>query len=221
MYDTKIENLEVVLTRLLKKETLPEESYLAGGTALYFLLHHRLSIDLDFFTLKPFHSEQLLVKMREIFDPVDTEIIEKKSLILFLSEEKIKFSLFHLPHPLLSALSSVTIGESVECPLASLEDIEAMKALALAQRGAAKDFVDLFHVLRNTGHTFEDVASNVRKKYNLEKKYDYHLRTAMTFFDDAEEDLDMIMLLEPGGGTRKMTKKEWDEIKDFFLRFCR
>jgi predicted nucleotidyltransferase component of viral defense system len=30
--------------------------------------------------------------------------------------------------------------------LASLEDIEAMKALALVQRGSAKDFVDLFYL---------------------------------------------------------------------------
>jgi hypothetical protein len=38
------------LTRLLRYNLLPEKSYLAGGTAVYFYLKHRVSVDLDFFT---------------------------------------------------------------------------------------------------------------------------------------------------------------------------
>ncbi|MFH0943100.1 MAG: nucleotidyl transferase AbiEii/AbiGii toxin family protein [Candidatus Beckwithbacteria bacterium] len=40
------------LKLLGQKKLLPDETYLAGGTALALRLGHRQSIDLDFFTTK-------------------------------------------------------------------------------------------------------------------------------------------------------------------------
>ena len=219
--EKKIEDLKKILIQLLTCEILPQESYLAGGTALYFYFRRRLSIDLDFFTSKFFSSEFLVPKMRDCFDYVDVEIMEKESLILFLSEEKIKFSLFHFPYRLLSDIVLFKVKKGIMCPLASFEDIEAMKAVSIAQRGSARDFVDLYYLLQRTKHTFEDIADFVQKKYHLEKKYDYHLKTAMVYFDDAEKEITAIMTIDPSGRIRKILQKEWKEIKDFYMRFCR
>lgn len=106
------------------------------------------------------------------------------------------------------------------CPLASFEDIEAMKAVSIAQRGSARDFVDLYYLLQRTNHTFTDVATLIKKKYQLEKKYDYHLKTAMVYFDDAEKEINTIMIVDKSGRVRKVSIKEWKEMKNFFLRFC-
>jgi len=219
--EKKIEDLKKILIQLLTYEILPQESYLAGGTALYFYFRRRLSIDLDFFTSKFFSSESLVPKMRDCFDYVDVEIMEKESLILFLSEEKIKFSLFHFPYRLLSDIVLFKVNKGIMCPLASFEDIEAMKAVSIAQRGSARDFVDLYYLLQRTKHTFEDIADFVQKKYQLEKKYDYHLKTAMVYFDDAEKEITAIMTIDPSGRIRKILQKEWKEIKEFYMRFCR
>ena len=56
--------LENILAKLIKSAILPHDCYLAGGTALYFHLHHRLSVDLDFFSPKPFSPETFIFKFR-------------------------------------------------------------------------------------------------------------------------------------------------------------
>lgn len=212
--------MENLLAKLLESAILPNDCYLAGGTALYFHLHHRLSVDLDFFSPRAFLPETLVFRFRQEFEEVDVELMEKETLILFLSPDKLKFSLFYLPYKLLSPLVAHEIRPGIFCSLASLEDIEAMKALALVQRGSAKDFVDLFYLLRKTGHSFTDLSLLVQSKYDVDQKYDYHLKTSMVYFDDAEPELSAIMLADESGGVRSISEKEWTEIKEFFVRFC-
>lgn len=212
--------LENVLAKLMKAAILPDGSYLAGGTALYFRLHHRLSVDLDFFSNKPFSPETLLFKFREAFEEVDLELMEKETLILFLSSEKLKFSLFYLPYRFLFPLTSYEMKPGIFASMASLDDIEAMKALALVQRGSAKDFVDLFYLLKKTGHSFGDLSLLVQRKYDVDDRYNYHLKTALVYYDDAEQELEAIMLVDELAGIRSISEKEWKEIKDFFVRFC-
>lgn len=180
-----------------------------------------MSVDIDFFSPKPFRPDELLFSARERFDQVDVEILEKDSLILFLSKEKIKFSLFHLPYPLLSKLNFHPLKSNLDCPMASLEDIVAMKALALAQRGSAKDFVDLFYLLKKARHSFGDLFSCVQRKYQVDEKYSYHLKTAMIYFYDAEQEIDAIVIIDDSGKIRKITGSEWEDIKSFFEEFCR
>ncbi len=218
-WESKIQDLKNILIQLLKAQILPTESYLAGGTALYYYLHHRLSVDLDFFTQTSFNPEMLVFKLREEFSTADVEIMEKESLIAFLSAEKIKFSLFSFPYHLLSSLKCLELSDEVTCPAASLDDIAAMKAIAISQRGSAKDFVDLFYLLQHTQIKFEDLSSFVQQKYRLEKKYEYHLKTAMVYFDDAERELDSIMLVQEDDHLHKLLETDWKEIKEFFSRF--
>jgi len=42
------DSLKQKLTRTLECGILPDDAYLACGTAVYFYLRHRLSVDLDF-----------------------------------------------------------------------------------------------------------------------------------------------------------------------------
>lgn len=220
VWEKKLAALQKILIKILETDFLPQNSYLAGGTALNFYLNHRVSIDIDFFSPKPFRPDALLYTARERFDQADVEIMEKDSLILFLSREKIKFSLFHLPYPLLSGLNFHQLKANLNCPIASFEDIEAMKAIALAQRGSAKDFVDLFYLLKKTQHSFSDMFSDVQRKYQVDEKYSYHLKTAMVYFFDAEQEIDDILIVDNSGNIQKITPEQWEEIKRFFTGFC-
>ena len=176
-------------------------------------------MDLDFFSPKSFSPETFIFKFRQEYKEVGLELMEKETLILFLSPEKLKFSLFYLPYKLLSPWS-LEIRPGIFCSLASLDDIEAMKTLALVQRGSAKDFVDLFYMLKKTGHSFTDLSLLVRRKYDLDDNYNYHLKTAMVYFDDADPELGAIMVVDESRGIRSITGKEWKEIEDFFVRLC-
>jgi len=123
--------LEEQLGCLLKCNILPARTYLAGGTAVYFYLRHRLSVDLDFFTESAFSSENLLSNVKGCFDKVAVELLENDTLILYLSHEKIKFSLFHFPYGLLTPANNMVTHGGITCPLASLNDIATVKLTAL------------------------------------------------------------------------------------------
>lgn len=215
-----IVSLEQKLVRTLQCNTLPEGTYLAGGTAVYFYLHHRLSVDLDFFSPYSFNSELLLHGMRECFDDVAVELLGKDTVIFYLGLDKLKFSLFHFPYRLLSQAHEMPIQAGVVCPLAPLNDIIAMKAVAINQRGSMKDFIDLFFILRKTDTDFNRLAMLVTDKYDLNQGYDYQLKTSFVYFDDAEKELDQIIMLKDSAPT-KMTAAEWEGIKGFYREFIR
>jgi predicted nucleotidyltransferase component of viral defense system len=216
-----IEVLTKQLARLLKCKILPPGSYLAGGTAVYFYLNHRLSVDLDFFSPNDFTPEVFVQNMRECIDNVLVELMEEKTIILFLSREKIKFSLFSLPYKLLDKPQSYALQDNIICPLASLMDIEAMKGVAIAQRGSAKDFIDLYFMLRKTGHCYDDICKFVMNKYDLGEDYEYQLKTSFLYFDDAEKEVENIMMLKQDGAVERIKEKEWHEIKKFFKEFLK
>ncbi len=214
-----LEILEKHLSHLLNCNLLPKKSYLAGGTAVYLYLKHRVSVDLDFFTPTTFNSELLIPKMKECFDHVYVELMEKNTVILYISEEKVKFSLFLFPYDNLVENKTINLADGTTCPLASLEDIEAMKSIAVSQRGSAKDFVDLYFILRTTGHHFDDILKGVIKKYNLDNTYEYQIKTSFVYFEDAEKEVDNIIMIGKDKGKEKLTGKEWEKIKNFFKGF--
>jgi predicted nucleotidyltransferase component of viral defense system len=211
--------LERELVRLIQCQILPQTSYLAGGTAVFYYLRHRLSVDLDFFTYHPFNTDLFLAKMKGCFDEVDVESLEQDTLILFLSPQKIKFSLFHYPYGLLLPTVAVSLGEGAQCPLASLQDIAAMKAVAINQRGSIKDFIDLYHILRKIELDFNELSRLVIQKYSLDSRYEYHLRTALVYFDDADREQHQIVMLNENGEKLGLTNQEWEYMKRFFEKW--
>jgi predicted nucleotidyltransferase component of viral defense system len=220
-WEDALKNLKNQLIQINKCKILPEGSYLAGGTAVSLFLNHRISVDLDFFTPKKFNSQQFIYAMEKCFKKdIVIELIEENTVILFVTNN-IKFSLFFYPYPLLFKVEFIKINKSTNCPQASFNDIEAMKALAITQRGSAKDFVDLFFLLKNTHHHFEDIMTFVKKKYGVESRYEYHLKTSFVYFDDAEREKDSIMLIKKSGEIKRMSDEEWKDIKHFFCEFIK
>lgn len=215
------EILEEQLAKLLKCDILPPGTYLAGGTAVYFYLKHRVSVDLDFFTSHTFNPEIFVQSVRECFDEVYMELMEQKTIILFISKEKIQFSLFCLPYKLLHKTKPYILREDIICPLASLGDIEAMKAVAITQRGSAKDFIDLYFMLKKTGHDYNDIFKFVMSKYDVGEDYEYQLRTSFLYFDDAEQEVENIVMIKAKGKHEKIKKQEWNDIKKFFKEFLK
>jgi len=198
---------------------LPTGTYLAGGTAVYLYMKHRISIDLDFFCADSFSSLLILDRLKGIFNPVHVEITETNTLIAYLTTEKIKFSLFHYPFPLLEEIVFLESDSGSVYNVASMSDIESMKAIAIAQRGSIKDFIDLYYIIKRTQHSLKDLFPAIRKKYGVEQNYFYHLKTAMVYFDDAEREFSDILMLDCDAQVSSLTVDQWDQVKNFFREF--
>ena len=205
-----------VLEQVIAAGVMPEKTYLADGTAVYLYLQHRYSIDLDFFSPQPFRPEIILKWLESIFPPITVDILEKDTVIAHLTEDKVKYSLFHFPFPIIEPVQVMELSDAIRCPLASLIDLEMMKSVAIVQRGSAKDFIDLFYLLKKSHHTLDDLLEGVNEKYGLQPSFEYQLRTALVYFDDADREVKDILMLSAAGTVEPISKTFWDEIRAFF-----
>ncbi len=113
--------------------------YLAGGTAVYYYLHHRESYDLDFFTTLAVD----LTSCGEYLPPAKTSYLSRDTAHVEI--EGVKMSFFHYGHKLLRSLQ-----EADSIFIASLEDILCMKINAIIGRGSRKDFTDLYFIISSS-----------------------------------------------------------------------
>lgn len=196
--DTKRQKLLNQL-KFLKKEGF----YLAGGTALALQIKHRLSIDFDFYNQRGFDSNNLLEKLQNFIEQVT--LIQASENTLLVKANGIEVSFFKYPYPLIKP-SIVT--ENLN--LASLEDIGAMKLIAIIQRGTYRDFVDLYFIIKKVG--LAELLKLAERKYPPFNKY--LALQSLTYFEDAEK--------EPKGTKGGLFKAlKWSEIKNFITNQVR
>lgn len=168
--------------------------YLAGGTALALRLEHRESIDFDFFSLAPFGNEALIGKLRPLGE---LEVIESSPGTLHVRMLGVKTSFFSYPYPLL-----YPVDESAGIRIADLGDIAVMKLIAISQRGARKDFIDLHAILR-AGWNLQVLFDLLPKKFPGVSYNRLHLLKSLTWFEDAESD----------PPPRLKAKVSWENVK--------
>lgn len=147
---------------------LKDDFYLTGGTALStFYLHHRRSIDLDFFTVNKdvdfaFVNGQMLSLIKVNSLTVTNQISTSTYLQYLLQDEEatLKVDLVKdtLPH----------FGESMKVDslnIDSLENIAVGKLLALYGRADPKDFIDLYFLLEiEKKIKFDELFSKAKQK---------------------------------------------------------
>ena len=93
----------------------------------------------------------------------------------------------------------------------SLEDIAAMKLIAIIQRGTKRDFFDLYFLINKIG--LGEIIELTQKKYPPFNPY--LALQALTYFEDAEkEDFSerKIIFFKP---------LSWDKVKEFFVEEVR
>lgn len=191
---------------------LPSGTYLAGGTAVALYLNHRVSIDIDLFTENDFFSGPILSFIGQNHRIEVTNITERDTLLAIVDD--IKLSLFKYPYQLVKPLVHNT---EYRIHLASPEDIAAMKVVAIAQRGIAKDFVDLRAVMSSYNISFDNLMKMVEQKYMVSKDYHYQLKRSLVYFDDAINSLGEVTVIDNGQRVR-LDNKEWLRVEEFFKK---
>lgn len=172
---------------------------LAGGTAAALRLGHRVSVDFDFFTEYAFQPDKLLLSIRDLH--LTATVLQEEPGTLTLSVKGVKVSFFQYPYSFDEA-TSVLHG----VPIAGLIDIASMKLIAMAQRGAKRDYVDLYAILQDT--PFPKIAANMIRRYGKDRVNPVVIGKALVFFKDADMDPDPAYLGR---------KKDWAAIKRFFV----
>lgn len=169
---------------------------LVGGTALALQFGHRLSIYLDFFTTDVFDKELIKAEVTEIGSWI-TDSENKIGLRGRLNSIKIDFVTYRYP-----LLAPPIVLEGVR--MASLADISAMKLAAITNRGAKKDFYDIFFLLRR--HSFAQLCEWYKAKYQTNNLF--MMLKSMTYFDDAELTEAPVLLTD---------KASWQIVKETLL----
>lgn len=163
--------------------TLPfiHRYYLAGGTGLALQLGHRFSVDLDFFSPAPdaVGPDERSV-MRTAFGDPTLSISLDKDMTFVGTWHGVGVSFFRLAlYPL---VQQPFLLEGV--PLATIEEIGAMKLAAIMSRGSRKDYVDLYCILQQA--PLERLFEVAAVKYAQVRTFAVSAVRALAYFDDAE-----------------------------------
>jgi len=167
---------------------------LVGGTALSLQLGHRMSTDLDFFSIRDFDNSSI----RELLENEAGQLVYArmgKNLVqATINGIKIDFACHR--YPILKKgikLNNIDIY--------SVDDIAAMKLAAILSRGKKRDFVDIARILND--YKVTEVLELFKKKYGQQDTF--HVIKSLGYFQDAEEDLEPLKLVDK--------KYSWEKSK--------
>ena len=182
---------------LLKKlmlEPIFSSFNLVGGTALALQFGHRISIDLDLFTtdarLDKESIETVLQEIGELRQTNSNAVLYQA----YLNDIKLDFVKYR--YPLIRPVQEV---EGIR--MLHLEDIAAMKLSAITNRGAKKDFFDLYFLLQR--YDLPTLLSFFVEKYPQQELF--FVLKSLLYFDDAEIEIDPEMLVP----------LTWEEVKEY------
>ena len=155
--------------------------YLAGGTGLALHLGHRFSVDLDLFSANADAvGPDTRASLRETFDDPALAIAHDKDGTFVATWRGVGVSFFRLPqYPL---VQEAVLLEGL--PLATVEEIGAMKLAAITDRGTRKDLVDLYYILRQV--PIERLFEVAAAKYPRARTLAITATRALAYFVDAE-----------------------------------
>lgn len=177
---------------------------LAGGTAAAIQVGHRLSEDLDFFTGQTFSTERIIREIKR--QGLEFKLLQEGPGTLAGIAGNTKVSFFFYPYPF---LGKQLCWQGI--PVADPVDIAAMKVIAICQRGAKRDFIDLYFLLRSI--PFWRIADNMIRSFGPDRVNPVHIGKSLVYFHDAAADPDPAY--RPGHDT------DWGAVRQFFAGHVR
>ena len=193
-----IEASTLALLKRLQALDFLRGTRLVGGTALALQFGHRKSVDLDLFGVWEPRDD-----LQKMLDGAGAIVREGgQSRMQFYRIDGVKVDIVTNEFPWIDPPV-----EEAGVRLAGIRDIAAMKLFAITNRGAKKDFVDIFFLLRR--FSLAEMMSFFERKFGPDGEG--IVVRSLAYFDDAEEDLSPEML-EPF---------DWDAAKETILAAVR
>ena len=177
------DTLELIIK--LQSDPVLKNFILVGETALSLYLGHRISIDIDLFTIDEFDNQEMLQHLEHKygFQEQYSYINTLKGIINGVFVDLLRHDYLYIADHL--HFDGIKI--------ASKQDIAAMKVNAITGNGTrVKDFIDLYFLLKE--FSFSQIIEFYKTKYN--SRNDFHAIKSLTFFDDIVAEEWPTMLLE-------------------------
>ena len=159
-----------VLELISDERYFTDRFYLAGGTALAeFYLKHRISEDLDFFTEKQevnpipivrfFENKSKILKLTKI---ETKRVLGLYTFFLNFQDKKVlKVDFNYYPFP---RIEKGVKFKNLE--IESIYDIGVDKVHTLALRPRARDFIDVYFIIREKNFDFYDLLMQAKAKFD-------------------------------------------------------
>lgn len=167
--------------------------FVIGGHAVRCFAPYRPSRDVDFGVRCADDAPSLLADLER---SGHVEVLERSDDTIHLTWDGLNVSVFVLPK----------LVPFVEQQRLSVTGILATKLHAILDRGARRDFFDLYVTLQHHSLGIVQVLSALRQVYGDQVRNGLLLR-ALTYFEDAEREAPL-----PGEG-----RDDWSTVKQFFL----
>ncbi|MES2658652.1 MAG: nucleotidyl transferase AbiEii/AbiGii toxin family protein [Verrucomicrobiota bacterium] len=188
-FDVVPESVRVLFLGLASRPVL-EDFALGGDTSLALRFGHRLSVDLDFFTIREFSPDDVLAGL----ELVNATVVGRALNSLTVDADGVKLDLLRHAYQLLEPVERID-----GMPLVSLPDLAAMKLNAIANRGSKKDFYDLVALLDH--FSIQEMIGFFTAKYPATDSFT--VIRSLAWFGDAESEPDPVSL----------TGVTWSQVK--------
>jgi Nucleotidyl transferase AbiEii toxin, Type IV TA system len=183
----------LAILKQLMSMPLLKQFNLVGGTSLSLQIGHRISIDLDLFSNIDFDNSTII----NAIEPLgELTVLVDNPPFLQMRLDDVKLDFLKYPYPFIQNYLEI---EGIR--LVSIENIATMKLTAIARRGAKKDFFDLYFLLErySLAQLLELLGQTLP---NIDP---FHIVKSLTYFEDAEKELNPEMLIKVSWQTVKKT----------------
>lgn len=189
-----------LLTRLMEDTTL-KDFILVGRTSLSLQIGHRISVDLDLFSIDSFDEEELSSYLISYYN-MELDFISRSTVKGEIAGVQIDCIAHRYPWVKTWELEG-------DIRLASLLDIAAMKLNAISGNGTRiKDFIDIAYLSNKL--SFAEMLRAYELKYKANAIIPLK---SIVFFDDINLNEPIRMLRMPTFSWKKITKRLYDMQK--------
>ena len=204
LFKATIDKYALELLKKVNQDPMFKDFSLAGGTGLALQLGHRISNDLDMFSLNSFDSEYYLDYLQNKYG-YKPDFSAPNTLKGSIGDTKVDF----IAH--CYRVVDQRISED-EVSLYSLPDIAAMKVNAIAGNGTrSKDFVDLYFLLQV--YSVKQIIDFYSVKY--EDKNILHAIKSLNYFEEVDLSDWPLILKEKDIKWQKVKRVINKRVKDF------
>ena len=184
-------NQREVLLGLLKNDIIKNHFFLTGGTALsVFYLHHRTSLDFDFFSTKKTSLEDIYLWISRTW-PGECTLINQGDYIIQVLIKDIKVDIVFDPLSFDEPRETYYFDDEKYLKIDSIKSIVANKFTTIVTRKEIKDFLDFYFLNRKFQDLdFKTIYEDACKK---EAMFDdpptvaFQLETNLTFIKENED----------------------------------
>jgi len=198
MFDNVLPEESSTLLRDLNGWLVSYGFHLAGGTGLALQLGHRVSEDLDFFTTTEFEPASVAALLQQRPGYEETAVARGT---LHCRLGKVKLSFLHYPVPLRQPTH-----EHLAVVVADWSDVLAEKFKTLSQRGARRDFYDIYACIALKQLSVPGAVAVFKDRFAGTGVNYQHIAKSLVWFEDADAQPDPRLLMPAN----------WPQVRRFF-----